>query len=277
MKKFWIIGHPLSFCLTTPVMNGAFKEMDFDGNFETHDLPPEDLPKVMEKLRNGELSGVVATMPFKTPSLEYLDEASEEVKAVNAVNVILGEHSMKSSGLKKLHGYNTDWLGAKGAIEMVMPDLTGKKALILGAGGAARAAAYALKKGGAHVDTWNRTPEKGKAFAEKMGLHYVEHLDSWGEEPDVIVNATASSDQSRQSTLIPYRMWQRVQLALDAVYGKTSLFLEEAKASNVPYVISGEMWFLKQVVPLFELITGKKAPVELMARLTAEAQEIQRT
>ena len=122
--------------------------MDFDGNFETHALPPEDLPKVMEKLRNGELSGVVATMPFKTPSLEYLDEASEEVKAVNAVNVILGEHSMKSSGLKKLHGYNTDWLGAKGAIEMVMPDLTGKKALILGAGGAARAA---VRLAGVHV------------------------------------------------------------------------------------------------------------------------------
>jgi len=88
MKKFWIIGHPLSFCLTTPVMNGALKAVDVDGEFETHDLPPEDLPKVMEKLRNGELSGVVATMPFKTPSLEYLDEASPEVKTINAVNVI---------------------------------------------------------------------------------------------------------------------------------------------------------------------------------------------
>jgi len=269
MKKFWIIGHPLSFCLTTPVMNGALKAVDVDGEFETHDLPPEDLPKVMEKLRNGELSGVVATMPFKTPSLEYLDEASPEVKTINAVNVILNENG-------KLHGYNTDWLGAKGAIEMAMPNLAGKNALILGAGGAARAAAYALKMAGAHVDTWNRTPEKGKAFAEKMGLHWVENLDSWGEEPDLIVNATASSDQSRQSTIVPYRMWQRAQLALDAVYGKTSLFLEEAKASNVPYAISGEVWFLKQVVPLFELITGKKAPVELMARLTAEAQEIQR-
>lgn len=275
MKKFWIIGHPLSFCLTTPVMNGAFKEMGFDGDFETHDLEPEELPKVMEKLHSGELSGVVATMPFKTPSLEYLDEASEEVKAIDSVNLILVEEGTELSK-RKLHGYNTDWLGAKGAIEMVMPDLQGKKALILGAGGAARAAAYALKKAGAHVDTWNRTAEKGKAFAEKMDLHWVENLNSWGEEPDIIVNATAASDQSRQSTIVPYRMWQRAQLALDAVYGKTSLFLEEAKASKVPYVISGEVWFLKQVIPLFELITGKKAPVELMTRLTEEANEIQR-
>lgn len=250
-------------------MNGAFKELGIDATFETHDIAPDTLPRVMEMIKSGELGGVIATMPFKTPSLEYLDEASADVKAVNAVNLILGKNG-------KLHGYNTDWLGAMGAIQMIMPDLKDKKALILGAGGAARAAAYGLKKAGAHVDVWNRTPAKGKAFAESMNLHWVEHLESWGEEPDIIINATASSDQSRQSTLVPFRMWQRVKLALDAVYGKTSLFLEEAKASNVPYIISGEVWFLKQVFPMFELITGKKAPVELMTTLTEEANEIQR-
>lgn len=271
MKKYWIIGHPLSFCLSTPVMNGAFKELGIDAAFETHDLPPEDLLKVMEMLRKGELSGVVATMPFKTPSLEYLDEATEEVKAINAVNLILA-----SAQGGKLHGHNTDWRGAMGTIEGVMPNLEGKKILVLGAGGAARAAAYGLKRAGAHVDLWNRTGEKAKRVAEEMGLHWVENLDSWGEQPDIIINATASSDQSRQSTIVPFRMWQRAQIALDAVYGKTSLFLEEAKAAQVPYVISGEVWFLKQVVPLFELITGQKAPVDLMTSLTREAQEIQR-
>ncbi len=276
MKKYWIIGHPLSFCLSTPVMNGCFKELGIDATFETHDVLPEDLPKVMAKLKSGELAGLVVTMPFKTASVEYVDEASEEVKAINAVNLLINKNGEVPGG-GKIHGYNTDWQGAMGAIELALPELVGKKALILGAGGAARAAAYGLKKAGAHVDVWNRTPAKGKAFADSMDLHWVEHLDSWGEEPDLIINATASSDQGRQSTLVPFRMWQRTKLALDAVYGKTSLFLEEAKAGQVPYVISGEVWFLKQVVPLFEIVTGKKAPMELISRLTQEANEIQKT
>lgn len=269
MKTYWIIGHPLSFCLSTPVMNGCFKELRIDSRFETHDIEPETLPEVMEKLKKEELAGVVATMPFKTPSIAFLDEASEEVRAINAVNVIIADKG-------KLKGYNTDWLGAMGAIQKVMPVLEGKKALILGAGGAARAAAYGLKKAGVHVDTWNRTPEKGKDLAQKMDLHYVDDLNQWEEEPDLIINATAYSTEERQSSLIPFRMWQRAQVALDAVYGKTSLFLEEAKAAQVPYALSGELWFLNQVIPLFKLITGKEAPVELMARLTKEAQVIQK-
>lgn len=269
MKKYWIIGHPLSFCLTTPVMNGAFKELNIDAAFETHDIDPADLPDVMEKIRKEELAGCIATMPFKTPSLEYLDSPAPEVTAINAVNLILNENG-------KLVGYNTDWLGAMGAIQAILPDLVGKKILILGAGGAARAACYGLKKEGAQVFVWNRTLEKAQRFAENMGAQVVENCDQWNEEPDIIINATAHSNEDRQTTLVPFRLWQKAQLALDAVYGKTSLFLEAAQAAQVPYIISGEVWFLKQVIPLFEHITGRKAPVELMSRLTAEAQDIQK-
>lgn len=267
IKNYWIVGHPLSFCLTTPVMNGAFEEEGVEARFETHDVLPEDFPAVMEKLKSGELSGIVATMPYKTPSIDYLDEASEDVNAVNAVNIILNRDG-------KLYGYNTDWVGAVGAIHSKLPDVKDLSVLILGAGGAARAAAYGLQKEGARVAIWNRTAERSKAFAEKLNLEWVEHLDSWNGAPDIIINATASSSQDRQSTLIPFRFWKTVKLALDAVYGKTSLFLEEAKAMNVPHVLSGEVWFLNQVFPMHKLITEKEAPEELMTRLTHESKEI---
>lgn len=269
IKKYWIVGHPLSFCLTTPVMNGAFEEEGVDAQFETHDVPPEGLPDVMAKLKSGELSGIVATMPYKTPSIAYLDEASEDVKAVNAVNIILSREG-------KLYGYNTDWLGAVGAIQTKIPEVKDVSVLILGAGGAARAAAYGLKKEGARVAIWNRTPERAKAFAAEMNVEWVEHLDSWNGEPDLIINATATSSLDRQSTLVPFRFWKTTKLALDAVYGKTSLFLEEAKAMNVPHILSGEIWFLNQVFPMHQLITGKDGPQELMTRLTHEAKEIAR-
>ena len=267
MEKYLIIGHPLSFCLTTPVINGGFKELGVDAEFQTMDVPPEEFPNVMERLKKGELAGVVATMPYKTPSLEYLDDSTDEAKAVAAVNLILHRNG-------KLIGHNTDWLGAMGALKSAMPNLEGKQALILGAGGAARAAAYGLQKEGARVAIWNRTPERAKAFADKVNIEWVEDLSRWEQLPDLVINATASSHQDRQSTLVPFPLWKNVMVAMDAVYGRTSLFLEEAKAANVPHVISGEIWFLNQVFTMFELITGKTGPVDLMTRLTHESKVI---
>lgn len=266
-KKYLIIGHPLSFCLTTPVINGGFKELGIDAEFETLDVPPEDLPKIMERIKKGELAGAVITMPYKTPSLEFLDESTEEAKAVNAVNLVLNKDG-------KLVGHNTDWLGAMGALKTAVPRLKDKQILILGAGGAARAAAYGLQKEGANVAIWNRTPERAKAFAEKLGIEWVEDLRRWEKFPDLIINATASSNADRQSTLVPFPLWKNVMVAMDAVYGRTSLFLEEAKAAQVPHVISGEIWFLNQVFTVFKLITGKEGPVDLMTKLTHESKVI---
>ncbi|MFA4815242.1 MAG: NAD(P)-binding domain-containing protein [Candidatus Gracilibacteria bacterium] len=250
-------------------MNGALKEAGIEMEFETHDIEPEALPEVMKKVQSGELTGIVATMPYKTPSIDYLDEASEEVKVINAVNLVWNKDG-------RLHGYDTDWLGAMGALHEVLPDVKDKRVLILGAGGAARGAAYGLKKEGALVTMWNRTLEKAQVFAEKIGIDSIENLESIREEPDIIINATAHSSLDRQSTLVPFYLWRNVKVAMDAVYGKTSLFLEEAKAANVPHTISGEHWFLNQVFPLFEILTGQKAPIELMTKLTAEAQDIQK-
>lgn len=267
MKKYWIVGHPLAFCLCTPVMNGAFSELSIDSNFETHDIEPEDLEETLKKLRNGDLAGMVVTMPHKTPSIAYLDEITEEAKQINAVNLVLNENG-------KLKGYNTDWIGAVGAIKELIPDIKGKKVLVLGAGGAARAAAYGIAREGAEVSIWNRTPERAKEFAEKHGLKWVENLESIDESPDIIVNGTSVSYQPRQSTLIPFRLWQNVELAMDAVYGKTSLFLEEAKSDKVSKIISGEVWFLNQVMPMFKIITDREAPEKLMKDLVTQAKEI---
>ncbi len=267
MKKFWIVGHPLSFCLCTPVSNGVFKELNFAGEFSTHDVAPEDLANVMKKIRSGELAGAVTTMPHKTPSLGFLDESTSDAVAINAVNLVLGENG-------KLKGYNTDWLGAIGAVKTQIPDIKGKHILVLGAGGAARAAAYGFLKEGAVVSIWNRTSERAKEFAEKMGIKQIPDMRKWDGEPDIIVNATSASYQPSQSTLVPFPLWKNVQLAMDAVYGKTSLFLEEANAAKVKHIISGDVWFLNQAVPLLEIITGKKAPLALMQNLTDEAVDI---
>lgn len=263
MQNYWIIGHPLKFCLCTPVMNGVFQALDMQREFSTHDIEPDKLEDVFEKITNHELEGAVVTMPFKTPSLERCDELTEEARAINAVNFVKNREG-------KLKGYNTDWQGAVNGIKTKIAELKGKHILVLGAGGAARAAAYGFNREGARVSMWNRTPERAQAFAEQLGVEFIPDMREWDERPDIIVNATSASYQERQSTLVPFPLWQNVILAMDAVYGKTSLFLEEAMAAQVPNVLSGETWFKHQAIPMFKIITGEEAPLELVNQLTTE-------
>lgn len=267
MKKYWVVGHPLSFCLTTEVLNGAFEALGIDSHFETKDIEPDKLVEVMQMLKTGELAGLVTTRPHKSPSIDFVEVKSEMVDATNATNLVLNKDG-------KLHGYNIDGLGAYRALKTVMPDLKDRLVLILGAGGAARAAAYTCKNEGAKVAIWNRTTEKAQKIAEQLGLEWVEDMRYWDSHPEVIINATALSDEPKQSTLVPFPLWARVEVAMDAVYGKTSLFLEEAKAAQVEHVLPGHLWFLKQAIRLFEKITDQDPPVELMTKLTNEADVI---
>lgn len=264
MKRYKIVGHPLNFCLSTPVMNALFEELGVEAEFETHDVPPEGLEAVMKTVRDGDLAGLITTMPHKTPAIEYLDVLSDEAKAINAVNLVIREAS-------QLVGYNTDWLGALGAIQSVTSDLKGVHILVLGAGGAARAAAYGFQKEGAEVSMWNRSPEKAKEFAESRGIEWVEDMRNWEKRPTIIVNATSMSYQPKQSTMVPFPLWENVTCALDAVYGRTSLFLEEARAAKVKTIMAGEVWYHYQAVPMFEILTGKIVPLEMVERYTKES------
>lgn len=271
MKRYAVLGFPLKFCLTTPVFNGLFRALDMEAECETREVTPEGLSQVMTELREGKLSGLVLTRPHKTPALFYLDEVSEEATLLNAVNEVV----RLSNG--KVKGDNTDWMGVIRACQRMMPELGGKHILVLGAGGAARAAAYGFQKEKARISIWNRTPERAKAFAEQIGAEWVENLSRWEGHPDIIINATDAANSDRQSTLVPYPIWQKVQIALDAVYGKTSLFLEEAKASHIPHVLAGEIWFMEQSERVFEFLTGVTPSRDLLEDLIRESQVIQKT
>ena len=268
MKHYAVIGCPLKFCLSAPVFNGAFKALALEAECQTREVTPEELSAVVTELKQGALNGLVLTRPHKTPILPYLDEVSEEAKILDAVNEVV---RLEDGRLK---GDNTDWMGVVAACQTVIPGLSGKSVLILGAGGAARAAVYGLKKAGATVALWNRNPERAKSFAEKMDVEWVSDLAYWEGSPEIILNATDATHGEKQSTLVPFKLWGRVNLALDVVYGKTSLFLEEAKAAQVPHTLSGEVWFLEQVERVFEFLTGQSPPKELMEQLTHEAKEI---
>jgi shikimate dehydrogenase len=122
---------------------------------------PTDLEGTISLIRNN-FRGCSVSMPHKEKIARYLDELDKTAREVGAVNTTLNE-----SG--KLIGYNTDVLGARTAIESRL-DVSGKKVLMLGAGGAARAVGYAVKQLGGRLAIANRTEPKARELADKLGL-----------------------------------------------------------------------------------------------------------
>lgn len=250
-KQFWVVTYPLSYRITEPIMNAAFKQLDFEGVYDSKAVDSEGLPEVLNKLRSGELSGVSVFTPHKGPSVTLCDAVSEEAQVIGAVNYLQMEGD-------QLTGYNLDWEGSMRAAQSALPDLSGKHVLVLGAGGSGRAVAYFARKAGAKVTLWSRTPAKAQAFAEKIGVNWLEDLQDLKEAPHVIVNATRTSSKDRQRSLVPFALWEQVELAMESVCSATSLFLEEAKAMNVPHLIVGEDWASHQMNALLSHITGKE-------------------
>ena len=262
-KNFWVVTNPLTYRITEPILNAAFLKIGFDGEFDSQAIEEAGLEEVIDKVRQGELSGVAVFTPHKGPSLAYCDEVSDEIKAIGALNYLQMEGD-------KLVGYNLDWEGAVRAIKVEVPDLTDKHILVLGAGGAGRAVAYYGLKEGAKVTLWNRTTEKAKKFAESIGINWIEDLEMLDEKPHIIVNATRVSTQDRQRSLLPYKLWENVVLAMESVCRLTSLFLEEAKAMNVQHIIDGDDWAAHQSNALLRHITGKEIPLEDMHKIVLE-------
>ena len=170
----------------------------------------------------------------------------------------------------KLVGYNLDWEGALRAIKTEVPNLAEKHILVLGAGGAGRAVAYYCLKEGAKVTLWNRTAEKAKKFAESTDMEWIEDLEKMTELPQIIVNATRVSSQDRQRSLLPFKLWENVELVMESVCRSTSLFLEEAKAMNVKHIIDGDDWAAHQSNALLRHIAGEEIALDEMHQLVSK-------
>jgi len=244
-------------------MNAAFKDIDFEGVYDSQAVDKDGLEETIAKLREGELSGLSVFTPHKGPSVAHCDVLSDEVKAIGAVNYLQMEDG-------KLMGYNLDLEGAKRAITAEMPDLKDKRVLVLGAGGSGRAVAYFAMKEGAKVTIWNRTPGKAQKFANELGIDWVEDLATIAELPQVIVNATRLSSQERQRSIIPFSLWKEVELVMESVCRSTSLFLEEAKAMNVKHLIEGEDWAAHQMNALLNHVSGKEVTTQRMHDIAHE-------
>ena len=259
-KLFGIIAHPVEHSLSPAMQNAAFQALKIDAKFEKFDVKPEELEAFMKE--RTDLEGLAISLPHKEIVGQYLDNIDEVAQKIGAVNTMY-----KKDGQR--WGTNTDAPGFLEALKEVMPDLSEKRVVVLGAGGAARAVIAALKPLVGFVTIINRTVEHGVELSEEFGCRYggkIEDLTT--ETPDLLINTTSIGlEEQEEPDLVPEDFIEPEMTVFDIVYrreGKTKL-LQHAEKQGAT-IIEGRKMLLHQGAHQFELWTGEKAPLDVMEK-----------
>jgi shikimate dehydrogenase len=225
-----------------------------------------DLAGAITGMRALGIRGLGISMPYKQAVLPLCDDVEPTARAIGAVNTVVNDAG-------RLTGHNTDATGALRALEERVGDLSGKRVLLLGAGGAAKAVAHGVSGAGSRLRIANRDLERARELAEAVGGEAVT-LESGvrsASDHDVVINATSvgMSDVDANSPL-PDESLRAGQVVMDIVYKPLDTQLVRAARRRGATVIDGSRMLLFQAMRQFELYTGADAPREAMERALTE-------
>jgi shikimate dehydrogenase len=271
-----LIGHPVAHSLSGAMQQAAFDDQGVDATYELWDRAPIGLPDAINELRGDDFLGANVTIPHKERVVPLVDRLTEEGHATGAVNTITKEG-------KRLVGHNTDVPGFRVALDkLVGKQKMPRAAVVLGAGGGARAVVYGLiTEGFQRIIVFNRHLHRAESMVKHFGrtaAHMELRAMPWHEsiieselaKSKVVVNAT-SIGLTDDATPIPAEILPPDLLVLDLIYKRTT-FLRDAEAAGC-LVSDGELMLLHQGAAAFTLWTGKPAPLDLMQRKLKEARE----
>jgi len=256
-ELYGVIGNPVRHSLSPIIHNGAFRRLGWNAVYLAFEV--KNVEEALRGVRGLGVRGVSVTIPFKTEVLPFLDRVEGLAKKVGAVNTILNRRG-------RLIGYNTDWEGALEALEQKV-DLGGKKIVLLGAGGAARAIGFGLRERGLRLIVVNRSKERGLALGKELKCDYLPisslaRMKAGEFEADVIINATSLGMYPRDGeTPVPKKLLTKGMLVMDIVYEplRTRL-LREAKEKGCVTVDGLEM-LIRQGIAQFEIWTGRQLEI----------------
>ena len=254
-KIFGVLAHPVDHSLSPVFQNAAFTATNFPGKFLKFDVLPENLERFLKKVRQEKISGLAVSLPHKSEIIKFLDQISLRAKKIGAVNTVFWEK-------EKLCGDNTDADGFFDAISKnIFPQ---KKAAVFGAGGAARAIIFILRKNNFEVFIFNRTPQKAEKLANEFGVHLGEISKFLAKDFDLVVNSTSVGLRENVSPTQKSNWREFSGIAFDAVFDPLETkFLQDAKAAGGK-IITGEKMLLFQGFRQFEIWTKLKAPKKIM-------------
>lgn len=264
-RAAYVLGHPVSHSRSPAMHNAAFAAAGVDARYLALDVAPWNLAAVLAGFRAAPPLGANVTVPHKVAVAALVDKLDLSAERAGAVNTLEFRDG-------RVVGHNTDGAGALDALHEAGVRLPGARTLVLGAGGAARAVAFALKEAGAAVTLANRSPEKAEALAREGGFTTIpwERVKGVLHAVDLLVNATTLGLHDEPAPADPARMMPG-RAVLDCVYrpGGTPLVRAAREAGRV--AVPGEAMLLHQGARAFRIWTGQAAPVGVMRAALQEA------
>ena len=246
MKKFLVIGNPVSHSLSPKLHNYWFKKNNINGTYDKEKLNSNDLEKLILRVKNNEIFGINVTVPFKKEIISYLDELTLEAKNTQSVNTIYLNNG-------KVKGHNTDVDGFELSLSKIKFDVKGKKIFILGAGGVVPSIIFSLKKMKASkIFISNRTKTKAEGL---KNIFNDLSIINWGEVPnfDMVINATSLGLNNKDEINLDFSKTEKGKLYYDVIYNpKETNFLKKAKTMGNK-TENGKKMFIYQAAASFKI------------------------
>ena len=255
-----LLGHPVRHSVSKPMQEAALRRAGLAGTYLNLDVPPEDLTRdTLETLGRLGFSGLNVTSPHKQKVHSLCDELSPEAASTGAVNTVVFERG-------HIHGKNTDVNGFIEAVEQKTHIGPTTEALVIGAGGAARAAAFGLVRAGAHVTVAARDPRKGARMATDLGTHALtvgalRDAERWF---DLVVNCTPLGTEGTGVAPVPARLFRPGVLFFDMVYNPPVTKTMKAASARKARVVGGLDMLVNQGAESFRSWTGAEPDIGAM-------------
>ena len=262
-----LLGHPVAHSHSPAMHNAAFQALGIDAHYEARDVEPQDLANAVTKLRQPDCYGSNVTAPHKQAAMPLVDELSDEVTALGALNTIINDRG-------RLKAANTDARGFGRWMRDVDIDARDSVALILGAGGAARAVVWAIAAAGAtRLVVLNRTVERAEALVRALGPHVGQTVLVPGSlglasEPTqlpfgIVVNATSLGHHGAAPVVHP-SCYSPASVAIELAYNPpVTAFMTDARGAGAR-AENGLGMLLHQAALAFELWTGQAPPIDVL-------------
>jgi len=264
-RVYGVAGDPVAHSLSPVIMNAAFRRENVNGVYLA--LHAKTLKDLLTCVREIPIHGLSITMPYKEAILPFLDNTDSHTTKIGACNTVVRAQD------GKLYGFNTDTSGVVRPLERRLSTLQDAKILVLGAGGAARAAVFGLKERGAEVFILNRSAAVAQKLARRAHARSLKRADLKKYSFDVIINATpVGMGNTRETPLQEKEI--NARYVFDMIYDPPETRLLELARERGAQIIPGIEMFVHQAARQFEIWTGKPAPQDDMLQVvTLSLQE----
>ncbi len=261
---YGVIADPIGHSLSPIIHNAAFHSQELKKVYVPFRVPRENLKQFIDDCQMMGIRGLSVTIPHKEAVLNHCSKVDRAVQGIGAANTLVFHE-------EQIIGYNTDYRAAMDSLTDVMNlpsgemPLNGRRALVLGAGGVAKAIAFGLSRRGAQVVIAARNSEKAKVFSESLKCQVIDWDSRHTVNADVLVNCTPiGMHPNVDETPFDRNRLRPSMTVFDAVYNpEQTLLIKNAKEKH-GVVVTGVDMFIRQAALQFQYFTGQPAPMDLM-------------